>query len=212
MIQLAAVTMEESIEFEVAAVVLAAGSATRMGQFKQLLPVGGLPMVRRVTEAVCAAGLAQVVVVTGARAGDVQEVLVGLPVDMVVNEAWAGGLSTSVRAGLQALRPDIRASLMVLADQPALTPGLLRALVARFRATEAPLVVPCYQGRRGNPVLVARSLFAELMAVEGDRAGRVLLARHENELQLLEVGDPAVIADVDTPEEYDKLTRNGNRS
>ena len=99
MIQLTAMMTQAGTAPKVAAVVLAAGGASRMGELKQLLPVGGQPMVRRVTEAVCAAGLAQVVVVVGAEAEAVTEALTGLPVDVVANEAWAKGLSTLAAGG-----------------------------------------------------------------------------------------------------------------
>ena len=189
---------------QVAAVVLAAGGSVRMGQLKQLLPVGGQPMVRRVVEAVHAAGLAQVVVVVGAQAGEVEQALAGVPVDVVTNEQWAEGMSTSLGAGLQALRPEIQGALIVLADQPALTPDLLNTLVARYRATGAPIVVPFYQGQRGNPVLFDRSLFPELLAVEGDQGGRALLVRHQEQMERIEVDDPATVLDVDTRQDYEK--------
>lgn len=188
----------------VAAIVLAAGGSTRMGQPKQLLPIGGQPMVRRVTEAVCAAGLAQVLVVVGAHAEAVAEALTGLPVDIVVNEAWAGGMSSSIRAGIGALRPDIQAVLMILADQPALKTDLVRALTCHYEATGAPIVVPHFQGRRGNPVLFDRTLFPQLVAVEGDQGGREIISRHRNEVECLQVDDVAVILDVDTRQDYDK--------
>jgi molybdenum cofactor cytidylyltransferase len=197
---------------QVAAVVLAAGGSVRMGQLKQLLPIGGQPMVRRVVEAVCAAGLAQVIVVVGAQAGEVEQALVTLPADVVVNERWVEGMSTSLRAGLQALGPEIQAALIVLADQPALTPNLLRTLVARYRATGAPVVVPFYQGQRGNPVLFDRSLFPELLAVEGDQGGRTLLARHEEEMERVEIDEPAANLDVDTRGDYEKVQELGLES
>lgn len=180
-----------------------------MGQLKQLLPVGGQPMVRRVAEAVCAAGLAQVVVVVGAQAQVVGRTLDGLPLEIVINEAWAQGMSTSLGTGLHALRQEVGAALIVLADQPALTPGLLQALVDRHRATGAPIVAPLYQGRRGNPVLFDRSLFSELLAVEGDRGGRDLLARHRHEIEYVEFDDPAVILDLDTRQDYEQARKSG---
>jgi len=187
---------------QVAAVVLAAGGSTRMGRTKQLLPIEGQPMVRRVVQAVCAAGLAQVVVVLGAQAQAIAETLTDLPVEIVVNDAWAAGLSTSVRAGLAALRDEVQAALMVLADQPALSPDLLHKLVERYRASGAPIVAPVFAGRRGNPVLFDRSLFAELAAVEGDRGGRVLLQTHAAQVDWVTVTDEAILLDIDTPADY----------
>lgn len=176
-----------------------------MGHPKQLLPVNGRPMVRHVTEAVCASGLAQVVVVVGAHAEAVRDALTGLPVDIVVNVDWVEGMSTLLRAGLRALRPEIQAVIMVLADQPALTPDLIRCLVSRYRATSALVVVPYYQEQRGNPLLFDRALFLELMEVEGDQGGRVLYARYAEQAERLEVDDPAVITDIDTRQDYESI-------
>ena len=205
MIQLMAVTAKVETSFPVAAIVLAAGGSVRMGQPKQLLAIGGRPMVRRVAEAVCGTGLAQVVVVVGADAAAVAQALAGLPVTIVVNEAWANGLSTSVRVGIRSLRPEIQAALIVLADQPALTPELLETLVVRYRATGAPIVVPFFQGRRGNPVLFDRTLFPELLAVEGDQGGRALLGRYGQQMERVDVNDAAVTMDVDTRQDYESV-------
>ncbi|MBN1660018.1 MAG: nucleotidyltransferase family protein [Anaerolineae bacterium] len=186
----------------VAAVVLAAGGSSRMGELKQLLPVDGRPMVRRAVEAACDAGLAQVVVVVGAGAPAVTTALEGLDVDVVRNDDWAEGMSTSLRAGLAALAPEIGATFVVLADQPGLSGNLLRRLVSRYKASGAPIVVPYYGGQRGNPVLFGRRFFAELARVEGDRGGRVILARHGDEVEAVDVDDVAVVRDVDTRQDY----------
>ncbi len=159
-------------------------------------------MVHHVASAVAELGLAQVIVVTGAQAGAVGKVLADLPVDIVVNESWAEGMSSSMRAGLRHLSPEIQAVLLVLADQPGLTTDLLRSLVARYRATGALIVAPLYRGQRGNPVLFDRALFPELLAVRGDRGGRNLIARYPEQVEQVEVDDPAVIADIDSPEDY----------
>jgi molybdenum cofactor cytidylyltransferase len=209
MVECAVVADERYTSMQIAAIVLAAGGSVRMGQPKQLLPIGGQPMVRRVVEAVCGAGLDQVVVVTGAYAAEVRQALAGLNLEMIFNESWSGGLSTSLRHGIKALRPEIGAVLIVLADQPALTPGLLEMLVARYRATGAPIVAPVHRGRRGNPVLFARTVFSELLAVEGDQGGRAFLARHADRLEQVEVDDPAVLFDVDTLHDYEEAKKLG---
>jgi molybdenum cofactor cytidylyltransferase len=204
MIELAA--MESGIRgLQVAAVVLAAGGSSRMRVPKQLLPVDGRPMVRRVTEAACAAGLAQVVVVVGAHAEAVAQTLAGLAVEVVVNDAWAAGMSTSVQAGLRRLRPDIRAVVVMLADQPALTPDLIRTLVTRYQDTEALIIAPFHKGRRGNPVLFDRALFPELLAVEGDRGGRQIIVRHQDQVERVEVDEMVVMMDIDTRQDYESL-------
>jgi molybdenum cofactor cytidylyltransferase len=189
----------------VAAIVLAAGGSARMGQPKQLLPIGDRPMVRHVTEAIMAVGLAQVVVVTGANAEAVTAALAGLPVDIVLNEFWAEGMSSSIHTGLRALRPEIQAALLVLGDQPALTPEVLELLVARYRATKASIIVPFYRGQRGNPVLFDREMFPELLAVQGDRGGRLLVKRHRGEVERVDLEDPAVIMDIDSPQDYEGI-------
>jgi len=189
----------------VAAVVLAAGGSRRMGQTKQLLPIDGQPMVRRVVQAVCQAGLAQVVVVVGAEGERVARALADLELEIVHNQAWEQGMSTSVRAGLGALRPEIEAALLVLADQPGLTPGVLNAVVEGYRVSRAPIVAPFYRGRRGNPVLFARALFAELGQVEGDRGGRALLVRYEQDVAHVDLDDAAILLDVDTRQDYEGL-------
>lgn len=189
-----------------AAIILAAGGSERMGRPKQLLSIDGQPMVRRVTEVVCASALDQVIVVVGAHAEKVQASLTGLPVEFVHNQAWQGGLSTSLRIGIRALRPDIGAVLVVLADQPALTSGLVRQLIERYRATRAPVVAPFYRGQRGNPVLFDRSLFPELLAVQGDRGARRVVMRYEEQMERVACDDPAVVQDVDTPKDY-QITR-----
>jgi molybdenum cofactor cytidylyltransferase len=189
----------------VAAVVLAAGGSKRMGQAKQLLPIDGQPMVRRVVQAVCDAGLAQVVVVVGAEGERVAGALAGLELEIVHNRNWQQGMSTSVRAGLEALRPEIEAALLVLADQPGLTPALLQVLVDGYRASQARIVAPFYRGRRGNPVLFARALFPELGQVEGDRGGRALLVRYQQEVAHVDLDDAAILLDVDTRQDYEGL-------
>jgi len=190
----------------VAAIILAAGGSRRMGQPKQLLPMGGQPMVRRVAEMTCSAGLAQVIVVVGAQAEAIGKALADLPLELVINEAWAEGMSASLRAGLTALRPDIQAALIVLADQPTLTAQLLRDLAARYAATGAPVIAPYFEGQRGNPVLFDRSLFPRLMAVEGDRGGRAVLQDYDGPLEQVDVTNAAILEDIDTQEDYDKFT------
>ncbi|MBC8248398.1 MAG: TIGR01457 family HAD-type hydrolase, partial [Anaerolineales bacterium] len=126
----------------------------------------------------------------------------GRPVQVVVNEKWKSGLSSSVRAGLAAVKPEVGAALFVLADQPGVTAEVIAKLVERYRETRASIVVPTYRGRRGNPVLFDRALFAELMKVKGDQGGRQLIAEHGDQVEEIEVQTEAIFTDIDTPDDY----------
>ncbi len=190
----------------VGAVILAAGGGHRFGQIKQLLPLGGKPLLARVLDAVLASPVQQVVLVLGAHASTIRQQLAGYAAQprllIVDNPAWQQGLSTSLRAGLAALGLDVAAVLMVLGDQPHVSPELIARLLRRWQQTGARLVAPAYKGSWGNPVLFARSLFPELRAVTGDRGGRDVVRRHADELALVEVDAALCFDDIDTPADY----------
>lgn len=189
----------------IAAVVLAAGTSSRMGRQKLLLPVeGGRSLVRLSVERVLAAGLDDVVVVLGRDAEAVAVALDGLPVQTVFNPRFADGQSTSVRAGLDALTPGAEAVVIALGDQPLPDPGLVGQLVAAFRASGRPIVVPRYRDGRGNPVLFAASLLDELRGVEGDVGGRTVVARDPARVAEVPVDAP-MPPDVDTWSDYERL-------
>jgi molybdenum cofactor cytidylyltransferase len=194
----------------IAAVVLAAGTSSRMGRQKLLLPMeGGRPLIRLSVEQVLAGGLDDVVVVLGRDADAVMGALAGMPVRPVVNPRYAEGQSTSLRAGLDALRPGTEAALIALGDQPLPEPELIRRLVAAHRQTRQPVVVPRYRDGRGNPVLFAAAVFDELRAVSGDQGGRGVVARDPGRVAEVAVDAP-MPADVDTWADYESLA--GRRS
>jgi molybdenum cofactor cytidylyltransferase len=193
----------------IAAIVLAAGASTRMGRQKLTLPMrDGRPLARVSVEQVLAAGLDDVIVVLGREAEAVALSLQGLRVRTVVNPHYAEGQSTSLRAGLDALHPTTTAAVIALGDQPLPDPGVIGRLVAAFRTTRQSIVVPVYRDGRGNPVLFAATLFAELRAVTGDRGGREVIARDPGRVAEVAL-DAAMPADIDTPEDYDAARAGG---
>lgn len=190
---------------KIAGVLLAAGGSTRFGRPKQLLDWNGVPLVTHVLDTAAAAGLEPLTVVLGCEAQAVQSALQGRSFRPVMNWRWEQGLSTSVQAGLSALPPDVDGAVLLLCDQPLLTADLLRQLVARFRESEAPIVHPVHNDQQRTPVLFARSLFAEVSSVTGDQGGRDVIARHADEATIVEVEDPHTLADIDTPDDYQRL-------
>ncbi len=184
------------------AIVLAAGGATRFGQPKQLLPWSGTTLLGQVVDRALAAGsIDEVIVVVGCEGERVAAAVSDRPVRVVVNEAWAEGQSSSVRAGLAALPTGVSAALFLLGDQPEVTLEVIEALVQRHRQTLAPIVVPCYRGQRNNPVLFDRAAFAELGRLRGDVGGRVLIERFQQSVESVAFDAPPPF-DIDTPEDY----------
>ena len=185
----------------IAALVLAAGSSTRMGGANKLLcQVGGVPMARRAVNAALASRCISVQVVTGHQAEAVEAALSGLAVECLRNPDYATGMASSLRAGLAALPAEADAVVVVLADMPWVSGALIDRLVAAWDPRDPRIVAPVRDGRRGNPILWPRALVAKMAQVEGDVGARALLQTHADRLTLVGWEDDAIFADVDTPD------------
>ena len=190
----------------VAAVVLAAGRSTRAGKTNKLTaPVAGVPMVARVVDAVLASRARPVVVVTGFEADEVRAALAGRDVTFVDNPEFADGISTSIRTGVAALPRDAAAALVCLGDMPALDAGDIDRLIAAYDAAgndrDTAICVPVAGGRRGNPVLFAKSCFADLQALSGDSGARDFIAAHREWVREVAVEGAGTLTDLDTEAE-----------
>lgn len=189
----------------VTAILLAAGLSSRMGAPKPLLRIRGKPVLARVLDALRASDLREVVVVLGAEADRVRRDVPLEGTRVVLNPDYARGMSTSIRAGLRAASPEAEAYLIVLGDQPLVSPSTVHALVARQETTGARILVPTYAGVRGNPVLLDRSLSAEIESIRGDVGCRGIVASHEGEVVEVPVDDPGILVDADTPEDVRRI-------
>ncbi len=181
-----------------AAIVLAAGRGTRFGESPKLLAeLDGKPLVRHAVDVALAAGL-QTLVVVGHREPDIRAALRDLAVTFVPNPAFADGLSTSLKAGFAALPGSAEAAIVLLGDMPRISADLLRREVAAWIEGKPAAVIPVAGGRRGNPVLLSRTLWPEIARLTGD-AGAGPLLRDRADVLELPVTDAAVTLDVDTP-------------
>jgi molybdenum cofactor cytidylyltransferase len=194
-------------EPKVGGVLLAAGASTRLGQPKQLLIYEGEPLVRRIARQALASRVASLVVVVGNQAEQVRDSLAGLDLQIVENPDFLQGQSTSLKAGLGALAPDLAAAMVLLVDQPFVDAELIDQLIARYAETGALIVAPQHGGRRGNPVLFDRAIIPELLTVVGDVGAREIIGRHRNRLATLELPSDRAFLDVDTWEDYERLSR-----
>jgi xanthine dehydrogenase accessory factor len=189
----------------ISAVVLAAGSSTRMGEPKPLVPVGDQPMLSRVLEGVRGSRVADLVVVLGEAADRVHRDLGLAGARIVTNPAFRSGMSSSLKVGLASLPKTSEAFFVVLGDEPFVRAETYDALIAAREATGARIILPTYHGVRGNPVLLDRSLESEADTITGDRGCRELHQRHPEETLEVPVEDPGVLIDLDTPEEVERV-------
>ena len=182
----------------VSAVLLAAGSGSRFGGGKLLADFGGKPLIEATLENLEGAPVDEIVVVLGADAEGLRRICEPHDVRVVDNPDWRLGQSTSVLAGLRAVRPGARATVVLLADQPFIGAEAVGRLVAAFEGG-AEVAVATYRGKRRNPVLFARTVWPMLEEeLVGDEGARGLLRRRPElvvEVPCDGVADPA---DVDT--------------
>ena len=207
-----------------AAIILAAGSSSRMGggRHKLMLPLDGRPVLAHVIDATLASQARPIVVVIGHQSAQVRSQIEHFTTykDIVVieNAQFQEGMSSSLRLGIQTLLASdymnrqvyIDSTLILLGDQPLITSKIIDGLISAYRANGSLIVAPLYNGKRGNPVLFDNSLFPELIEVTGDEGGRTVLNHHRDEVELVEMGDTQANFDVDTWEAYEQVMKVWN--
>jgi len=185
----------------IAAVVLAAGSSSRMGKPKQTLQLEGGPMLERVLQTLRQTKVDMVVVVLGAHASVVRGWVKFGKEKVVVNRRFKAGMSGSLRLGL-AEAEEADAAIVVLGDQPFVSPGTIDRIIDAYVSSRSPVVVPVYHGRRGNPVLFDRSLFPQIRRIRGDVGAKSVVSGNEDKLLQVDVNDEGILVDIDTPSDY----------
>jgi molybdenum cofactor cytidylyltransferase len=186
----------------VAGIILAAGKSSRMGKMKLLLDVHGKPMLGHVVESALHSALDEVIVVLGSEHELILESIDFKGATVVFNPEFHKGQSTSLKAGIAAVGESCDAALFLLGDLPLVGPGVIDAVLQKRKATRASIVVPVFGGKRGNPVLLERSLFPMVLALEGDIGAREILTAHEDLIETVDVEHDGILLDVDTWEDY----------
>ena len=195
-----------------AVILLAAGRSSRMGQgqHKLLLPLGDRPVLTHVVETVLASQARPLVVILGYQAEQVRTILTPYKSKLTTidNPDYQQGMSTSLRKGIETLMssyPTVNGALIVLGDQPLMTPHILDSMIETKQTTGKRIIVARYSGKRGNPTLFDASLFPELMEITGDEGGRKVLERYRQEIAILDIDEDMPNYDVDTWEAYQQV-------
>ncbi len=192
---------------KVAALVLAAGDATRFGSPKQLAPWGETTLLGQVLENVAEWPVDETWLVLGALAEEILEAVDVGEVTVVINESVGEGLSSSLKVGIDAIMRDTRvdAILIVLGDQPGIPAEVPGALIEAMQDEKLPCIVPKYRYGRGNPVLVGRLLWERFMSLVGDQGAKGLLAAHPEWVYEVWI-DALPPRDIDTPKDYEQYS------
>jgi len=191
----------------ITAIILAAGASQRMGRPKALLPFQRGTFLEATIVASRAAGVDSCVVVLGPDADKVLESIDLSGVPVVRNDKPVSGPIGSIRLAICALNHAVEAVLVWHVDRPHVAVATLAKLVDRFRQGGAAIVLPTLSGRRGHPVVFGRAVFDELMATPNEEGARAVVWADPSRVALVPVDDPAVLEDIDTPEEYADLLR-----
>jgi molybdenum cofactor cytidylyltransferase len=173
-----------------------------MGRPKLLLPWGETTVLGQVLSTFSAAGVEDILVVTGGDREQVEE-LVGTSARTAYNREYAHGeMLSSIQCGLRALEPDTEAALVALADQPTVEVSSVRAVVQAYRRDKASIVVPSYRRRRGHPWLVGATHWEEILQLQAPRSLRDFLQHHNEDIHYVDIPDPGILQDLDTPQDY----------
>lgn len=194
----------------VAGILLAAGTSSRMGRNKLLFELDGESLLRRAARRALAAGVSPLLVVLGHEAERTARELDGLPCRAVINPDYERGITSSLQSGVAALPAEAGATVVMLADMPFVSAEMVAALVDRYRACTAPLVISDFEGVNAPPMLYDRVLFPELLAMaEASGCGRKVVNRHRAEAEVL-AWPAAALADIDVPDDYARATASGS--
>lgn len=189
----------------VEAVLLAAGYSSRMGELKPLLPLGGTTVIRRQVEMLRSVA-DRIIVVTGYRGQEVERHLAGSGAYIVHNSRFGEGMFTSVKAGIQALKPEASAFLILPVDYPLVTGRMIRRLLKVYQEDSDCLVAyPSCHMRRGHPPVISSSCIGHILGYEGEMGLKGALRAFDGAARYMETEDVRCVTDMDTPADYRKI-------
>ena len=197
----------------ISAVILAAGESRRMGkQNKLLLPIGGEALLAKLIKSVCASDVGQVLVVIGHEAEKIRRELNNFPLSFVYNPNFREGMTSSIKSGVKEVSPACDGFLICLADMPLVNTSEINKLIHAYvqnRIKEKRLiVVPVFQGKRGNPVLFSSEFRNDILEHKKESGCKEIIMNNSESVKEIEMDDDNMLLDVDTLDDYQRLTEN----
>ena len=192
----------------VGAIVLAAGESKRMGKPKLLLPFGSKTIVEAVVNNVIQSKADKVLVVLGADPEKIEEKIKKLPVAITVNPHYKKGMLSSVQWGFNSLPENVQGILVCLGDQPSIPSSVMDKVIETFKSSKKGIVVPVFNKNRGHPVLIHVKYRKEIEDLSPDVGLRGIVYSHPEDTLEVEVDTPAILRDIDDPNDYRKETKN----
>uniref|UniRef100_B8HZF6 MobA-like NTP transferase domain-containing protein n=1 Tax=Cyanothece sp. (strain PCC 7425 / ATCC 29141) TaxID=395961 RepID=B8HZF6_CYAP4 len=187
--------------------VLAAGASKRLGHPKQLLPFRGRPLIFEIAKVAVLSGCQPVGVVLGAYAESIEPHLANLDVHIIYNEYWLAGMSSSIQCGLRellAISPDLEAILLMVCDQPFVSPHLIHQLIFGYKTFNYPIVTSEYGGIKGVPALFHKDFFPNLAMLQGDIGAKSIIRQHHSHCFSIPFEQGAI--DLDMPQDLSILS------
>lgn len=191
----------------ISAIVLAAGESRRMGEFKQLLRLGDKTFVEHCVDNLLASRADEVIIVTGFRESAIRQAIGSRPVKFAHNREYQTGMASSIKRGVEALSEGARACVLSLVDQPQVGADVINRVIEAYEAAPTMIVIPTYEGRNGHPILLDLSLKEAVLAMDPEKGLRDVIRAHSNEVSRVEVSDPAVLEDCDSPDDYNRMLK-----
>ncbi|MFN0108162.1 MAG: NTP transferase domain-containing protein [Blastocatellia bacterium] len=194
----------------ISGILLAAGESKRMQpDFKPLLKWGKRTVVGECVHQLRSSQLADIFVVLGHRESDIRARLAGTGVQYLVNEDYSEGMLTSVKTGLAALGPNTDAVMIALVDQPMVSAAVINKLIEAYADGSKGIIIPTYHGKHGHPIIISVGYVDEIMTLDetNPEGLRAFINAHKNDLLEAPVESPAVVEDLDTPDDYQRLKK-----
>ncbi len=181
----------------ISTIILAAGASTRLGKPKQLVVCQDKSLIRHICDVALQSKVESVYVVLGSQISLIEKNISDLPIKIIENPHWQTGISSSIRAGIKKLPDSTDAALILLCDQPKVNTSLLNTIIDTYISTKKQIIACKYGDTIGVPALFDKSLFPELLKLEGDYGAKKVIANHESDRMIIDF--PEGIYDIDSP-------------